>query len=229
MMKMRKRFITLVGWLMAISLFSTGFATTITFYHPPAVATAGQSITPPTIQTHATINPSYFGILWNMSGNEIVGTKFAYNSVTTATGGTQYSFRSTKLSVRIEVNNATRTTRLPAHYNSDCLVVQATIDGDITSWAGVANFSAPVMATIGLTDGTVFEKVAVTNKISYLEMRIPIAMIYRLAAAQKGATSSNISTLAISMEFADNGVASADVAAICGANVTFKMYTDYIS
>ena len=226
-MRMRKRFTALVGFLMALSLFSTGFATTMTFYPMSNVSSSGK-VQKPTIGADGsyTVGVGYFGIAWNKDGDAIKGTKISYDSVTSA-GNTQYSFRNTTLSAQITVDKAVRESRKLAQYNSDCLVVQAKLTNEtLEGWKG-KNFNYSKAATVGLTDGTVFEKVAVTHEGQTLTMRIPIAMIYRLAAAQKGAPATTI--LAISLEFEDNGVSSDNVKVIGDDNITFKMATDYIS
>ena len=221
-MRMRKRLTALTGFLMALSIFSTGFAATMTFYPIWSLSSpsTGAVQTPEIgVDGSYTVGVDDFGIAWNKDGDAIKGTKFSCDSVTSA-GTTINSFRNTTLSVQINVEKATRESLRLVQYNSDCLVVQATVG----TWD---KFAAPATATVALTDGTVFEKVKVDTADGVSTMRIPIAMIYRLAAAQKGSPAT--STLAISLEFEDQGVESDTIASICETNVTFKMATDYIS
>ena len=254
-MKMRKRFATLVAWLMLLSLFTTGYATTITLY-PPTITnniTPPGTVSGPTIGNNHQIGPDYFGVSWKMSGNNIEGSKFSYDEVWDTVNGSKYSYRNTSLSVRLNVLNSVRTSRELQHYNSDCLVIHAIISNVSTDTAnpGVTRwndncfeyFRVPTAATVGVSDGTVFEKVPVTVSDDTLVMRIPIAMLYRLAAAQKGATSTNTSTLAVWLEFDELPVSptvtnyetvlatkNANIEKLCNpakTSISFKMATDY--
>ena len=221
-MRMRKRFTTLVGWLMALSLFSTGFATTLILHPITKTATPPTgSVLPPTVNTY-TVGPADFGISWNMdSTTTIVGEKLSYNTVTTATAGSHYSFRNTTLSAELTVDNGVR--KDATNYQSDVLVIQVT-GADFGTWSNYG-FTPPTVASIGLLDDTVFEKVAVTTSGSTMTIKVPIAMIYRLAAAQKGTPT--LGSLALRFEFTDAGVTSDNVKSICETSLTFKMSTAY--
>ena len=237
---MRKRFTTLICVLMGLSLFCTGFAASIVFYprYTDSVSADGPFFSKPTVEL-LELDPSEFGIAWKTTNGSINGQAFSCVSATVASG-TSYTFRSKTLSAEITVDN----TKRQANYVGDCLVMQVElgkyddVQQRFTDWKTNSNFSAPAVATVGLSDGTVYEKVSVST-VNYgkaLEMRIPMAMIYRLAAAQKGATAtSGISTLAITLEF-EAGVPAADengvidtsyVNTVCNTPITFSMRTDY--
>ena len=252
---MRRRMInTLVGWLMLVSLFCTGFAATITLHPPTSPSVTGNvSAYGPSEET-LLIDPAYYGISWKnpsyieatdgeykkatdgtyvpIADGESVAKRYKLEvtgqklsyKATTAGTNTVYAFKSKTLSAQININRSKMNEHLKSN---DYWNDSLLLNLEIRGFtlSDTSGLRIPSVATVGLPDESYEERVGVTQKSDgTLEIKIAISTLYSLAGFYKTTSATEI-PIAIRFEFEDSGMASADIKAVCDARQIFTIST----